>query len=108
MVRCNSRLVPSSSGASPTFTWVDQEFLTEQGVEHWAGPDSLPLWLPRPDYDGMLAHDPDLPRAAGLTTRPVGESARDTLAWADATPDAVQTGISREREQELLAAWHRR
>ena len=45
-------------------------------------PGSLPLWLPRPEYDGMLAHDADLPQAAGLTTRPVAESARDTLAWA--------------------------
>jgi 2'-hydroxyisoflavone reductase len=92
-------------GATPSYTWVDQEFLTEQGAQPWAGPDSLPLWLPRPDYDGMLAHDAELPRAAGLSTRSVAESARDTLAWVDATPDAVQTGITREREQELLTAW---
>lgn len=90
---------------TPSYIWVAQEFLTEQKVEPWAGPDSLPLWLPRPDYDGMLAHDADLPQAAGLTTRSVAESARDTLAWVEATPDAVQTGISRERERELLAAW---
>lgn len=100
--------VAAGVGAAPTFTWVDQEFLGEHGVEAWAGPDSLPLWLPRPEYDGMLAHDAALPRAAGLTTRPVSESARDTLAWADAEPDAVKTGISRERESELLAAWARR
>jgi 2'-hydroxyisoflavone reductase len=92
-------------GAEAWFTWVDQEFLSERGVEHWAGPDALPLWLPRPEYDGMLAHDAELPRAAGLTTRPIGESARDTAAWVDADPDAVQSGISRQREQELLAAW---
>ncbi len=95
--------IATGVGARPSWTWVDQELLHEQGVDHWAGPDSLPLWLPRPAYDGMLAHDAALPRAAGLTTRPVAESAADTLAWADATPDAVQTGISREREAELLA-----
>jgi hypothetical protein len=100
--------VAEGVGGTPSWTWVDQEFLTEQGVEPWAGPGSLPLWLPRPDYDGMLAHDADLPRQAGLATRPARESARDTLAWADATPDAVQTGISREREAEVLAAWHAR
>jgi 2'-hydroxyisoflavone reductase len=100
--------VAEGVGTTPSYTWVEQEFLTEQGVDPWAGPDSLPLWLPRPEYDGMLAHDADLPRAAGLRTRPVAESARDTLAWVDATPDAVQTGITPEREQELLAAWHRR
>ena len=92
----------------PTYTWVDQDFLAEQGVEPWAGPGSLPLWLPRPEYDGMLAHDADLPREAGLITRAVADSARDTLAWADATPDAVQTGIGREREQELLETWNAR
>ena len=100
--------VASGVGADPSYTWVDQDFLTEQGVEAWAGPDSLPLWLPRPEYDGMLAHDADLPRAAGLRTRPVAESARDTLAWADATPDAVQTGIGRDRERQLLEEWRSR
>lgn len=85
-----------------TYTWVDHDLLAEQGVEAWAGPGSVPLWLPRPDYDGMLAHDADLPRAAGLVTRPVAETARDTVAWVDAHPDAVRTGISRARESELL------
>jgi 2'-hydroxyisoflavone reductase len=99
--------VAAGVGAEPSYTWVDQGFLTEQGVEPWAGPDSLPLWLPRPEYDGMLAHDADLPREAGLVTRPVSESARDTAAWVGATPDAVRTGITRARETALLAAWRR-
>lgn len=97
--------IAAGIGATPTWTWVDQELLTEQGVEPWAGPESVPMWLPRPDYDGMLAHDADLPRAAGLSTRPVADTARDTAAWVDETPDVVRTGITREREQELLAAW---
>jgi nucleoside-diphosphate-sugar epimerase len=95
-------------GTQPTWTWVDQDFLAEQGVQPWAGPDSLPLWLPRPDYDGMLAHDADLPRAAGLSTRPVRESARDTLEWARRDPEAATTGITRDRESEVLAAWQAR
>ncbi|MDP2772421.1 MAG: epimerase [Nocardioides sp.] len=95
-------------GSAPTLTWVDQEFLTEQGVEPWSGPDALPLWLPRPEYDGMLAHDPTPSLAAGLRVRPVGETARDTLAWVRAEPDAAVGGITREREAELLAAWHAR
>ena len=64
------------------------------------------MWLPRPEYDGMLAHDADLPHQAGLRTRPLAESARDTAAWVDATPDAVQTGITRNRERELLDDYH--
>jgi 2'-hydroxyisoflavone reductase len=100
--------VAAGVGASPTWTWVDQGFLTEQGVEPWAGPGSVPMWLPRPEYDGMLAHDADLPREAGLTTRPVADTARDTATWVDATPEVVTTGISREREAEVLAAWRSR
>ena len=97
--------VATGVGAAPTYTWVPDEFLEQHGVAPWAGPESVPLWLPRPEYDGMLAHDADLPRAAGLVTRPVSDSARDTATWVDETKDAVQTGISREREAEVLAAW---
>lgn len=93
-------------GVSPSWTWVDQGFLTEHGVAPWAGPGSVPLWLPRPDYDGMLAHAVAPSLAAGLRPRPVGETARDTLAWLRETPDAVVSGMDREREAELLAAWH--
>jgi 2'-hydroxyisoflavone reductase len=100
--------VADGVGVAPTWTWVDQEFLTDQGVDPWAGPGSVPMWLPRPEYDGMLAHDADLPKEAGLVTRPVDETARDTVAWVDATPDAVQTGIIREREAELLEVWRAR
>ncbi len=95
-------------GAEPTWTWVDQDFLEAQGVEPWAGPDAVPLWLPRPAYDGMLAHDATPSLEAGLTLRPVAETARDTLAWTREHPDAPVSGITREREAELLAAWHAR
>jgi nucleoside-diphosphate-sugar epimerase len=98
----------SGVGTDPSWTWVDQGWLTEQGVEPWAGPDAVPLWLPRPEYDGMLAHDATPSLEAGLRPRPVADTARDTLAWVRADPDAPVSGISREREAELLAAWHAR
>jgi len=91
-----------------SFTWLDQAFLTEQGVEPWVGPDAVPLWLPRPDYDGMMHHFVEPSLAAGLTLRPVEETARDTLDWLRGHPDAKVTGIGRERERGLLAAWHAR
>jgi 2'-hydroxyisoflavone reductase len=93
-------------GGDATLTWVPQEFLTEQGVAPWMGPEALPLWLPRPEYDGMCAHDPAPSYAAGLVLRPVAETARDTLAWVRATPDATVSGMSRDREAAVLAAWH--
>jgi nucleoside-diphosphate-sugar epimerase len=95
-------------GASPEVVWPGQEFLTDQGVEPWAGDGALPLWLPRPEYDGMMTHRFDVSAAAGLTTRPYADTARDTLAWVRATPDAVRTGMSREREAEVLDRWSRK
>ena len=89
-----------------SFTWVDQAFLQEQGVEPWMGPDAIPLWLPRPEYDGLPAHDVRPSLDAGLTLRPLADTTRDTLAWLEATPDAPVSGISLDRERELIDAWH--
>lgn len=95
-------------GVEPRWTWVDQDFLTGQGVEPWSGPRSLPLWLPLPDYRGMLDHDVSGSLAAGLTVRPAGETARDTLTWLRTTDRAPVTGLTAAAERELLDAWHAR
>lgn len=89
-------------GAAATYTWVDQDLLTELGVQPWMGPDAIPLWLPRPEYDGLPAHDAEPSLAAGLTLRPLADTSRDTQAWLEEHPDAPVTGISAEREAELL------
>ena len=86
------------NGPEATLTWVPADVLVEHGVEPWSGPDAIPLWLPRPEYDGMTAHDPAPALAAGLRLRPLAETARDSLADPG-------VGISAEREAELLAAW---
>ena len=68
-------------GADCTFTWIDQDFLKSQDVRRWAGPRSLPVWLPLPEFAGFLTRDSTPARAAGLTARSLEETARDTLAW---------------------------
>jgi nucleoside-diphosphate-sugar epimerase len=100
--------VAAGVGVAPALTWVDHATLEELGVEPWAGPGSLPLWLPRPSHDGMLAHDAGPARDAGLVTRPVEDTARDTLAWLRATPDAALTGLDAAREREVLDLSRRR
>ena len=65
----------------------------------------LPLWLADPAL--AAADRVDVRRAldAGLAFRPLEETVRATLADAE-TVDGV--GLDREREAELLAAWHGR
>lgn len=94
--------VAAGVGARPSWTWVDQDALEAADVQPWSGPRSVPLWLPRPAYDGMLAHDVTPSLDAGLRLRPVTETARDTLAWLRATPDAPVTGLTRDEERALL------
>jgi 2'-hydroxyisoflavone reductase len=47
--------------------------------------------------------------AAGLTFRPLAQTALDTLAWFATQPPerqaALKAGIKPEREREVLAAW---
>ena len=95
--------VARGCGAEPRWRWADDATLEAADVRPWSGERSLPLWLPRPEYDGMRAHDPAPALAAGLTTRPVADTARDTLAWLRATPDAAVTGLTAAEEAEVLA-----
>lgn len=100
--------VAAGVGAEPELTWVDQEFLATHEVAPWAGDRSLPVWLPQPDHAGLMDHDVEPAYAAGLTTRPLADTARDTLAWQRADPTAARTGLSRADEAAVLAAWHAR
>ncbi|MDQ4051916.1 MAG: NAD-dependent epimerase/dehydratase family protein [Actinomycetota bacterium] len=85
--------------------WADQDFLQGRNVEPWMGDRSIPLWLPRPAYDGMMDHDLGPSFAAGLTTRPIADTARDTLAWTRSEPSYPRTGLTLEEEADLLSAW---
>jgi len=97
--------VAKAVGGDATLVWAPADFLLEREVTYWAGPRSLPLWLPE-DARGMTTHDVTASFDAGLTTRPVGETAVDTLAWLRENPDAPRTGLSRAEEQDLLDDWY--
>lgn len=92
-------------GSAADLVWADQDFLEAHEVEPWSGDRSIPLWLPRPDYDGMMNHDLGPSFAAGLTTRPIADTARDTLAWIRSEPAHERTGLTLEEEAELLRKW---
>ncbi|MBL8267333.1 NAD-dependent epimerase/dehydratase family protein [Steroidobacter sp.] len=92
----------------PHATWVPVEFLTEQKVTPFA---DLPGWLPAGGEMGGL-HRTKVDRAlkAGLKISPLQRTARDTLAWHLARPEAerekLKAGLTIERQREVLAAWH--
>jgi 2'-hydroxyisoflavone reductase len=115
---CGIRAVTSTP---VRFTWVNADFLAEIGVMPWT---DLPIWWPpRDDYKtpppfepggkGFAMIDGRRAIAAGLTFRPLAETARDIIDefkargedW-DAKPRRF--GMSSKREAEALAAWHKR
>ena len=91
-------------------TWVPADFLAEQNVQPW---QDLHLWA---DVDspesGALTWSSQKGIDAGLTFRPAGEMARDTIEWWNSLPEErranPRTGMSTDREAEVLAAWHAR
>jgi len=92
-------------GASCIFTWIDRAFLERHDVRRWSGPRALPLWLPLPEFAGFATRETSPAGDAGLTVRPLAETARDTLAWARAAGGTV-TGLTADEERAALTAWH--
>lgn len=78
--------------------WVTEDFLAEHKVEGWS---DLPVWLPTSDPEWAQFMNVPVQRAvdAGLTFRPLPETARDVPEWGG------KAGLTPEREAELLAAW---
>ncbi len=95
-------------GPELALTWVPGPWLGEQGVAPWGGPDSLPLWLPLPAYAGFMSRDVSASLEAGLTTRSTAEIATSALEWEQVLglDRDRRSGITREREADLLATWH--
>jgi 2'-hydroxyisoflavone reductase len=101
----------AAAGNKATVTWVDAQFLDKQEVHGWS---DMPLWIdPVGEMAGFGTQSNARAVAAGLTFRPILDTAKDTLAWLATLPDAERTkvassGITAEREQKVLAAWKAR
>ena len=93
--------------SNATFTWVAEDFLTQQKVEPWS---DMPVWTGK--GSGLACAKIDRALNKGLTFRPLSETARDTLAWFKSLPQDRQAhlraGLMSEREAKVLAAWHKR
>ena len=81
-------------GTHPEWRWLPEAQAVAEG---------LPIYSPRDPVLGIAAARA---KAAGLKLRSLADTARDTLAWTRAEPDAPGAqgaGPSAEREAELLA-----
>lgn len=92
-----------------SFTWVEPDFLREHEVGAWM---EIPVWVyPSEEMRGFSSYDCSKAIAAGLSFRPLADTARDTLEWWKAKPEdekELRTGVDPEKERRILAAWHAR
>lgn len=91
------------SHSDARFAWVSESCLLEAGATPWM---ELPLWIPESDASSTGFQRANVSKAisAGLTFRPLAETAQDTLAWDAARPADREwrAGLKPEREQHLL------
>lgn len=96
------------AGAEADVAWVDQPFIDGNGLSPTEESDPFPMVTPAEPGSHLFVTDRAV--AAGLRTRPLDETVRDTLAWDDGrgAPWPLAAGLSSEREAELLEAWRAR
>jgi len=87
----------SVAGFTGSRVAADPQWLLDHDVQHWAGPRSLPLWLPD-DSLGMTQMSVIRARGAGFAARSLEETLRATLA------DERSRGLDRERRAGLTRA----
>ncbi|MCX6433202.1 MAG: oxidoreductase [Actinobacteria bacterium] len=81
------------------------QWLEEHEVQPWAGPRSLPLWLPLPEYACVGSRSDARALALGLQRRSLEATLADVLAdeVARGLGRARQAGLTRVEERTLLA-----
>jgi 2'-hydroxyisoflavone reductase len=94
-----------SAGGRPILHEVDEALLHDQGVAPWAGPDSLPLWLPAAAWS-VMSRSGDRAREAGLRSRSMHDTVRASHRW-EAERGLLrrrEAGLTPEREAAVLRA----
>ncbi len=73
-------------------------------MEPWAGPESLPLWLPAAEYAGHMTRTNAAAVSAGLTLSPLTETVAAALRWERerGLGRPRRAGLSPQREAELV------
>jgi 2'-hydroxyisoflavone reductase len=86
---------------------ADVKWLQDHGVQEWAGPESVPLFVFERGWDGFASRTGAAAREAGLRQRSRTELLTDTLAWEreQGLDRSRKAGLSEAKERELLAAY---
>ena len=90
------------SSSDANFRWASVEFLNQNNVQAWS---DMPVWVPDTEEDaGFSRINVSKAINAGLTFRPLEETVRDTLDWANTRPPDHEwrAGLPVEREEQLL------
>ena len=100
--------VKATSSAEVKWTWIeDYDFLEENGIGF-----AIPWIMAKGNNYGSQRINIDRAKAAGLTFRPIAQTAVDTLEWYDSLDEEARNErpmvISAEKEAEVLAAWKAR
>jgi 2'-hydroxyisoflavone reductase len=106
------QLITASLNASPQAgtkaVWVSEDYL----AAHWKPDDmDIPPWSPtKGDTAGFSLTSTTAAEKAGLRSRPLEVTVRDTLAWFQTLPAERQAklkaGLDPAREADTLKAWH--
>ena len=94
------------SGRDAKVHWASVEFLEKNKVAPWS---DMPAWIPdNPENAGFSRMDVSKAIQAGLKFRPLEDTVRDTLVWANTRPadHEWRAGLKSEREKELLELLH--
>ena len=96
-------LAADVAGFSGELVERNDDWLAQQNVNYWAGPRSLPLWVP-PSAAGLTQRSNAAFIEAGGKLRSLHETVLDTLADEDARGlnRERRSGLTRDEELELL------
>ena len=106
-------LITASQHASPKagtkVTWVNEDFIAAHSKPEEL---NLPIWAPmKGEYAGASLTSIEPSRKAGLRSRDLGVTVRDTLAWFQSLPEErrakLRSGLDPVREADTLQAWHK-
>lgn len=99
--------VKASIHSDASLEWVSTDFLEAQKVEPWS---DMPAWVPASgDTAGFGQRNIRRALGAGLTFRPLAQTAADTLVWFRTLPperqEKLRAGIKPDREKDVLSKW---